>query len=165
MAGVRAILRLVVCLGLGTVLAGCVGGSVTTLTSPPTTDVALSLTIQRSPVGPILATGTGATLYAFGPDTPTHSTCLNVGCVFQWPPLTVAGTVLVGPGVNRSLLGTVKRPDGSTQLSYNGHPLYTYIRDVKPGMVTGQGIDQDGGPWYVLSPEGDEIHASFTVNG
>ena len=57
-----------------------------------------------------------------------------------------------------SLVGRLTRPDGSTQLSYGGHPLYTYIRDVKPGMVTGQAIDQDGGPWYVLGPAGNEIH-------
>ena len=51
-------------------------------------------------------------------------------------------------------MGRVTRPDGSTQLTYGGHPLYTYVRDVKPGMVTGQAIDQDGGPWYVLGPGG-----------
>jgi predicted lipoprotein with Yx(FWY)xxD motif len=62
-------------------------------------------------------------------------------------------------------VGTLKRPDGSTQLSFNGHPLYTYNLDVKPGMVTGQAIDQDGGPWYVLTPAGNEIHTAFTVNG
>lgn len=137
----------------------------TTLSTPPTTNESFVLTTQRSPVGALLATGNGSTVYDFGPDSPTHSACQNVGCVYQWPPLIVTGTVLVGPGVNRSLLGTVKRPNGSSQLSYNGHPLYTYIRDAEPGMVTGQAIDQDGGPWYVLSPAGKEIHTPFTVNG
>jgi predicted lipoprotein with Yx(FWY)xxD motif len=85
--------------------------------------------------------------------------------VYQWPPVIVTGTVRVGPGINRSMLGTVARPDGSSQLSYNGHPLYTYIRDAQPGMITGQAIDQDGGPWYVLSPAGKEIRTPFTVNG
>jgi predicted lipoprotein with Yx(FWY)xxD motif len=144
-------------------LAAC-GGGVTTLSSPPTTDVSLTLTTQHSPVGPILATGGGNTLYDFVPDTPTRSACLNDGCVFQWPPLILKGPIRVGPGVDRSLVGTLKRPDGSSQLSYNGHPLYTYNLDVKPGMVSGQGIDQDGGPWYVLSPQGDEIHTPFTVD-
>jgi hypothetical protein len=73
-------------------------------------------------------------------------------------------TLLVGPGVDRALVGTVRRPDGSTQLTYNGHPLYTYIRDTGAGAVTGQGIDQDGGSWYVLDPAGNEVHAPFTVN-
>jgi predicted lipoprotein with Yx(FWY)xxD motif len=62
-------------------------------------------------------------------------------------------------------VGRVTRPDGSTQLTYGGHPLYTYVRDTRPGMVTGQAIDQDGGPWYVLGPGGNVIHTSFTVNG
>jgi predicted lipoprotein with Yx(FWY)xxD motif len=160
----RAALGAALLLGLGSLLSACVGGSVTTLTSPPTTDESLTLTIQHSPVGPILATGGGATLYDFGPDSPSRSACLNAGCVYQWPPLDVTGAVRVGPGVKSSLVGRLTRPDGSTQLSYGGHPLYTYIRDVEPGMVTGQAIDQDGGPWYVLSPAGDVIHTSFTVN-
>src|ERR1700722_4817566 len=71
---------------------------------PPTTDPAFSLTIQDSPVGPTLATGAGATLYDFVPDTPTHSACVNVGCVYQWPPLLGSSTSQVGPGVNRSLV-------------------------------------------------------------
>jgi predicted lipoprotein with Yx(FWY)xxD motif len=155
----------VLCVGVGMVLTSCVGGRVSTLTSPPTTNPSFSLTVQDSPVGPILATGEGATLYDFVPDTPTHSACLNVGCVFQWPPLLVSNATQVGPGVTRSFVGTLKRPDGSTQLSYNGHPLYLYIRDTKAGEVTGQAVDQGGGLWYVLSPSGKEIHTPFTVNG
>jgi predicted lipoprotein with Yx(FWY)xxD motif len=145
-------------------MAACGGTNVTTLSSPPTTDTSLTLTIQHTPQGSILATGTGATLYDFVPDTSTHSACLNDGCVFQWPPLIKSNPIEVGKGVDRSLVGTLKRPDGSTQISYGGHPLYTYNMDVKPGMVTGQAIDQDGGLWYVLSPAGEEIHISFTVN-
>jgi len=137
---------------------------VSTLSSPPTTNASFSLTIQKSPVGPILATGTGATLYDFVPDTPAHSACLNVGCVYQWPPLLATGATQVGPDVDLSLVGTLKRPGGSIQLSYNGHPLYLYIRDIKAGTVTGQAIDQDGGLWYVLSPSGNEIRTAFTVN-
>ena len=144
-------------------LAACGGGSVTTLSSPPTTDDSVALSIQHSPVGLILATGTGNTLYNFAPDTPTHSACVTDGCVFEWPPLVATGSIPVGQGVNRALVGTLKRPDGSTQLSYNGHPLYTYNLDVKPGMVTGQAIDQTGGLWYVLNAGGHEIHTPFTV--
>jgi predicted lipoprotein with Yx(FWY)xxD motif len=149
---------------MGIVLTSCVGGSVSTLSSPPTTNPSFSLTLQHSPVGPILATGTGATLYDFAPDTPTHSACVNVGCVYQWPPLLGSRSFQVGPGVTRSLVGTLERPDGSIQLSYNGHPLYLYVRDVKPGDVTGQAIDQDGGLWFVLNAAGKAIHTPFTVN-
>ena len=99
------------------------------------------------------------------PDTPTHSACLNDGCVFQWPPLTASGPVRVGPGVDAALVGKLTRPDGSTQLSYGGHPLYTYNLDVSPGIVMGQAIDQDGGLWYVLNAKGQQITTAFSVMG
>jgi predicted lipoprotein with Yx(FWY)xxD motif len=145
-------------------LCGCGSSGVSTLSEPPTTDVSLTLTLQRSPVGPILATGRGNTLYDFGPDTATRSACLNDGCVFQWPPLIEAGPIRVGKGLDPSLVGTVRRPDGSTQVAYGGHPLYTYNLDVTPGMVTGQAIDQDGGPWYVLDAAGRQMTTSFSVS-
>jgi predicted lipoprotein with Yx(FWY)xxD motif len=144
-------------------LAACANDSVTTLSSPPTTVAGVTLGLIHSPSGPILATGSGDALYDFVPDTPTHSACLNDGCVFQWPPLLAPNPIRVGPGVNRSLVGTLRRPDGSTQLSYGGHPLYTYNLDVHPGDITGQAIDQDGGLWYVLNAQGHEIHTSFSV--
>jgi predicted lipoprotein with Yx(FWY)xxD motif len=146
-------------------VAACGGGTGTALSSPPTTDDSLTLTVQHSPAGPILATGAGDTLYDFTPDTPTHSACTSDVCVFQWPPLVVTGAVRVGPGVTSSLVGRLTRPDGSTQLTYHGHPLYTYNLDVKAGTVTGQDLNQDGGPWYVLNPQGNEIHAAFSVTG
>jgi predicted lipoprotein with Yx(FWY)xxD motif len=145
-------------------VAACVnGGNVTTLSAPPTTDPSLTLTLQKSPGGAVLATGNGNTLYDFVPDTPTHSACVNDGCVFQWPPLVENGPVHVEKGLDPSLVGTLKRPDGSTQLSYGGHPLYTYNLDVTPGMVTGQAIDQNGGLWYVLGARGKQITTSFSV--
>jgi predicted lipoprotein with Yx(FWY)xxD motif len=161
----RPLIVAAACIALALTSASCAAGNVTRLTSPPTTDPSLTLTIQHSPEGPILATGLGATLYDFVPDTPTHSACVNDGCVFQWPPLAAPSSVLVGPGVNASLIGTLKRNDGSIQLSYGGHPLYTYGMDVVPGTVTGQAIDQDGGLWYVLSPSGHQIRTAFTVTG
>ena len=146
-------------------LAACGGGSVTTLSSPPTTDPNVTLGLIHSPSGRILATGGGRALYDFAPDTPTHSACTNDGCVFQWPPLLQSGPIRVGPGVNRSLVGTLKRADGSTQLSYGGHPLYTYNLDVQPGLITGQAIDQNGGLWYVINPAGHQITTAFSVEG
>ncbi len=149
--------------GCALLLSACAGAGVTTLSSPPTTDNSLTLTLQHSPVGPILATGGGDTLYDFVPDTPTRSACINDGCVFQWPPLIQDGTVRVGKGVDPSLVATLQRPDGATQLSYGGHPLYLYNGDVSPGVIMGQGIDQDGGPWYVLDAQGKQITTSFSV--
>jgi len=85
-------------------------------------------------------------------------------CAFQWPPLTETGPVRLGRGVDASLVGRLRRPGGATQLSYGGHPLYTYGLDVTPGMVTGQALNQDGGLWYVLGPTGKQISTGFTVN-
>ena len=144
-------------------LSSCGGSNVTTLSSPPTTDLTLALTVQHSPVGPILATGGGDTLYDFVPDTPKHSACVGDPCVFEWPPLVVSGPVRVGKGVRPRLVGTLRRPDGSSQLSYGGHPLYTYSQDVTPGTVTGQGVDQDGGLWYVLNAKGKQVTTAFSV--
>jgi predicted lipoprotein with Yx(FWY)xxD motif len=149
--------------GLALALSACGGAGVTTLSAPPTTDTSLTLALEHSPVGPILTTGGGDTLYDFAPDTPTHSACLNDGCVLQWPPLISNGPLRVGKGVDASLVGTLHRPDGSTQLSYGGHPLYLYNLDVAPGVVMGQAIDQDGGPWYVLNAQGKQITTPFSV--
>jgi predicted lipoprotein with Yx(FWY)xxD motif len=152
------------CLVAALAFAACGNSSnVTTLNSPPTTDTSLTLTLQRSPEGPILATGAGNTLYDFVPDTPMHSACVNTACVFQWPPLVKSGPIEVGQGLNTALVGTLARPDGSTQISYGGHPLYTYNMDVTPGMVTGQAVDQDGGLWYVINAQGKQITTSFAV--
>src|ERR1700689_786245 len=97
--------------GFALLLSACGGAGVTTLSAPPTTDTSLTLTLQHSPVGPILDTGGGDTLYDFVPDTPTHSACLNDGCVFQWPPLIDSGAVRLGKGLDRALVGTLRRPD------------------------------------------------------
>ena len=150
--------------GAALLLSACSGGNVTTLTAPPTTDPSLTLALEHSPAGPILTTGTGATLYDFAPDGPTHSACTQDPCTFQWPPLLKVAPVAVGRGVDPALVGTLRRPGGATQLSYAGHPLYTYALDVTPGMVTGQAVDQDGGPWYVLGPRGRQITTSFAVD-
>jgi predicted lipoprotein with Yx(FWY)xxD motif len=151
--------------GAALLLSACAGGGdVTTLSAPPTTDASLTLAVERSPAGPILTTGTGATLYDFVPDTKGRSACVADPCVFQWPPLLEHGPLRVGRGVTASLVGTLRRPDGARQLSYGGHPLYTYALDVTPGMVTGQAIDQDGGLWYVLGPSSRQITTNFTVN-
>ena len=117
----------------------------------------------KTSLGTVLTDSKGMTLYWFAIDTPTSSKCSG-SCTTYWPP--VIGTPQAASGVTLpGKLGTITRSDGSVQATYNGHPLYTYILDAKPGMVTGQAIDQDGGPWYVLGPAGNEIHRPFTVNG
>jgi predicted lipoprotein with Yx(FWY)xxD motif len=161
----RALVGAAACIGTALAATACGNSGVTTLSAPPTTDLSLTLTLQRSPVGPILATGGGNTLYDYAPDTPTHSACVTDSCVFQWPPLVVPSLPFrVAKGVDLKLIGTLRRPDGAIQVSYGGHPLYTYNLDVTPGMVTGQALDQDGGLWYVINPRGQQITTGFSVN-
>ena len=78
-------------------------------------------------------------------------------CASAWPPLTASGTPRAGSGVSAKLLGTTKRADGKTEITYAGHPLYLYAGDQKAGDTTGQGLDQFGAEWYVLSPAGSKI--------
>ncbi len=91
----------------------------------------------------VLANGRGFTLYSFAPDTPTKSVC-NGSCAAYWPP--VKGPVTAGAGVT-GRLGTIKRSDGSTQATYDGHPLYTYVGDSAPGQAHGNALNLNGGLW------------------
>jgi predicted lipoprotein with Yx(FWY)xxD motif len=113
--------------------------------------------VAKSPLGRILVDSKGITLYDFPPDKGTTSVCYGA-CAALWPPLLTHGTPLAGPGARTSLLGTTKRKDGKLQVTYRGHPLYYFVTDRKPGQTTGQGLNQFGGPWWVISPAGKEIH-------
>ncbi len=150
------------------VLAACGGPPVTTIDATPTTAAGgVTLSSEPSPVGRILTTGAGATLYDFAPDTPTSSACNSAACVLLWPPLTVPvdQAPTIGHGLRQSLVGEIRRSDGSTQVTYGGHPLYTWNGDTKPGLVTGQALLNEGGYWYVVAPSGRQITTPFTVNG
>ena len=107
-------------------------------------------------VGKVLVDAQGRTLYLFEADKGTMSACAG-GCTSVWPPLTTTGKVTAGTGLAAAKLGTAKRSDGSTEVTYNGHPLYTYAGDSGPGQTAGQGIDEFGAEWYALSPSGNKI--------
>ena len=92
----------------------------------------------------VLANADGFTLYWFVPDTPTSSKCFG-SCASYWPP--VSGSPAAGPGVTGQL-GTIMRPGGGLQATYDGHPLYTYIGDRGPGQANGNDLDLNGGFWY-----------------
>jgi predicted lipoprotein with Yx(FWY)xxD motif len=112
------------------------------------------LTIERTSLGKILATGRGFTVYMFTHDSPNHDTCVTIpGCTGLWPLITSSGKPTLGPGVKRSLLGTIKA-GGAHQLTYAGHPLYTYVSESGPGDTSYVGQSQFGGRWYALSPAG-----------
>lgn len=108
--------------------------------------------LTASAFGDILTDAEGNTLYVFTNDTGTTSTCEG-GCAEAWPPVTVTGTP-TGEGIDAGDLGTTTRPDGSTQLTFHGHPVYLYAADSKPGDTTGQGV---GGIWFVVDKDGNAV--------
>ena len=113
---------------------------------------AASGTLKTAKIGgvTVLTTIKGLTLYWFAPDTPTRSNCNGV-CAGYWPPLT--GTPSAGPAVTGTL-GTIKRSDGTIQVTYNGHPLYTYVGDTIPGQAFGNNLNLNGGLWHEMTVHG-----------
>ena len=131
-------------IGAGLALAGQSGGGA-------------RVQLAKTRLGTILVDSKGITLYDFVKDKGTTSVCYSA-CAALWPPLLTNGKPVAGPGVRASLLGTTKRKDGKLEVTYGGHPLYYFVTDRKPGQTTGQGVNQFGGPWWVLSAAGKEIH-------
>jgi predicted lipoprotein with Yx(FWY)xxD motif len=106
-------------------------------------------------LGSVLVDGKGMTLYLYTPDEGSTSTCYD-GCAKAWPPLLTEGDATAGDGVEASLLGTTARTDGTTQVTYNGHPLYGWVKDTAVGDTTGQGVKD---VWWVMAGSGDAIGA------
>jgi predicted lipoprotein with Yx(FWY)xxD motif len=106
--------------------------------------------------GKVLVDGNGRTLYLFEADKGTMSKC-DGACAAAWPPLTSSGKPTAGAGVNASKLGTTKRPDGTTGVTYAGHPLYTYAGDTAKGQTAGEGLTDYGAEWYALSAAGKTV--------
>jgi len=107
----------------------------------------------------VLTNSAGFTLYWFVPDTSTTSKCTG-SCAAFWPP--VKGPATAGSGVTGTL-GTITRPDGSTQAAYDGHPLYTYAGDSAPGQAKGNGLNVSGGVWHEVTVSGGAAPAASTT--
>ncbi|MFP3853275.1 MAG: hypothetical protein ACLFWD_03155 [Anaerolineales bacterium] len=114
--------------------------------------------------GTILVGPEGLTLYLLTADSPGESTCAD-GCADAWPPLTTEGEPQAGEGVDASLLGTLTREDSSSQVTYNGWPLYYYSGDANPGDAGGQGFESFGGTWWVLGPDGNPVDGESAGSG
>ncbi len=117
---------------------------------------ATTISVASTSVGQVLVDGSGRLVYLFEADKGKDSTCYNA-CAQAWPPVTTTGGPQSGAGASGALLGTTARTDGTTEVTYGGHPLYYFIADRKAGDMTGQGIDQFGAKWYVLAPSGKKI--------
>jgi predicted lipoprotein with Yx(FWY)xxD motif len=121
--------------------------------SAPAAD-ATRIAVATHGAGPMLVDAQGRTLYLWEADTGSSSTCAGA-CATAWPPVTTTGKPAAGTGAEAGLLGTTKRADGSTQVTYAGHPLYRFAGDAAAGQVNGQGSDAFGAKWYVVTPAGD----------
>ena len=130
----------------------------------PTKRTPVAVRVKKTKLGKILVDSKGRTLYVFLADTGTTSTCSGA-CAANWPPLEVSDTPKVARGAKASLAGTTERPDGTSQVTYNGHPLYRFEGDRKAGQTNGQGVDAFGAQWFVLSPAGNDITRQASSSG
>jgi predicted lipoprotein with Yx(FWY)xxD motif len=147
-------------------IAACGGGgsAATAATQNASSGASATVGVANSGLGSILVNSTGRTLYLFKADSGTSSACAGA-CATAWPPLLVTGKATAGSGLTASKLGTITRSGGDHQVTYNGHPLYLYVGDKKPGDVTGQGVTAFGAAWFVLSPAGNQISAASPSSG
>src|SRR5580693_3220322 len=125
------------------------------------------ITTVSSSAGTFLATSSGHAVYLWSKDGNGMSACTGA-CAGAWPAVTTTGQVTASGGAKSSDLGTITRPDGTKQVTYDGHPLYFFSGDSGPGMASGQGNDGFGAKWWLVSPSGSDITAavsSFTKSG
>jgi predicted lipoprotein with Yx(FWY)xxD motif len=126
-------------------------------TQPATVSAAKkTVEVRKTGLGTILVDSKGKTLYLFKKDSRGKSACAGE-CAKFWPPLRVSGKPTGGGSVSAAKLGTIRRSDGTRQVTYNGHPLYTFLQDSRPGQTHGQGLTAFGATWFVLSPSGNQI--------
>ena len=121
----------------------------------PKGQVAVVKVMNTPDLGKVIVDSKGMTLYDFHKDKGTTSSCYGA-CAEAWPPLLTEGAPKAMGGAEASLLGVTKRTDGTEQVTYNGHPLYGFIEDQKPGETNGNDVNGFGASWYALMPNGEE---------
>jgi predicted lipoprotein with Yx(FWY)xxD motif len=161
----RMLLALPAVAAAAAVLAACsssgtssAGGSTSTSTGSPAAATAGSLKTATIGGATVLTDAQGFAVYSFAPDTMPKSDCTGA-CAAAWPP--VKGPVTAGAGLTGKL-GTIERSDGSAQATYDGHPLYTFVKDTGPGTDTGNGVNAFGGLWHALTASGSVVPASIS---
>ena len=126
--------------------------------APGGSTAASVVSTKTSSLGTFLVDGQGRTLYLWDADHGPKSTC-SAACAQAWPPLTTTGTPKASGAVKSSLLGTATRADGSREVTYAGHPLYTYAGDTQPGQTTGEGSNSFGAPWWIVTTAGRALQS------
>jgi predicted lipoprotein with Yx(FWY)xxD motif len=143
------VLTLIVTLGvLGLLAAGAIADEATRSNA--------TVSLRKTNLGLILVNGRGHTLYLFAKDRKARSSCYG-SCARFWPPLLSRSKPTAGSGVKRSLLGTTRRTNGSLQVTYNNHPLYTYALDKRAGQTKGEGNSLFGAKWWAVSAKGRAV--------
>jgi predicted lipoprotein with Yx(FWY)xxD motif len=125
------------------------GGAATGATKPAV------IKVMSTDLGKVIVDAEGMTMYDFHKDKGTKSSCYGA-CAEAWPPLLTNGMPTASGGAESSLLGVTKRKDGTEQVTYDGHPLYGFVEDQKPGETNGNDVDGFGAQWYALLPNGEE---------
>jgi predicted lipoprotein with Yx(FWY)xxD motif len=148
------------------VVAGCGGGGSSNNTATASENSASSgggsvSAAEISGLGAVLVDSEGMTIYQFAKDQGTTSSCYGA-CEQNWPPVIAEGKPSAGEGAMSSQLGTTKRKDGSMQVTYAGHPLYTYAGDTSPGEANGNGLNFFGGKWSVMDEAGEAVAGTAT---
>jgi predicted lipoprotein with Yx(FWY)xxD motif len=111
---------------------------------------------DNAALGRVLVDPRGRTLYLFQKDAAGKSAC-GAACAAAWPPLRAKGEPVTAQGLTSSKLGITSRPNGTRQVTYNGHPLYRYTGDTRPGDANGQGLSAFGAPWFAVSSAGTVV--------
>jgi len=141
------------------------GGAAATTGAPAASSgSATVITTGTSSGGAFLTNGSGRAIYLFLADGKDKSTCSGA-CASAWPPVTTTGQPTASGSVNASDLGTITRSDGTTQVTYDGHPLYYFAGDTGAGMDKGQGLDGFGAKWWLVAPSGAGITSMVTISG
>lgn len=156
----------VAALALGGLLAACDdddnGDDSTTTTTEQAADTTTTssaasgdatVAVAETSLGEVLVDGEGLTLYLFEQDQGTQTACTDA-CASVWPALTSNGAPTAGEDIDAALLGVAEQADGSSQVTYNGHLLYTYAQDSAPGDTNGQGV---GDVWFAVTPAGEAV--------
>ena len=157
--GAAALLLTAACSSTSAPSSGAAPASTTGAASVAGGGTAATVEAKAGAAGDYLTDAAGRTLYLWAADTSTTSACAG-SCASAWPPLTTTGAPQAGTGVQTSLLGTSTRSDGTTQVTYAGHPLYYFVKDTAPGDTMGQGSNGFGALWWEVTPAGTAITSS-----
>jgi predicted lipoprotein with Yx(FWY)xxD motif len=162
----RVPIRLAMALGVSVLATACSSGGGQQAPGTPAGNstangsaVGTVIATHSGPGGTYLTNGAGRAVYLWTADNLNKSACSGA-CAAAWPPVPAEGKVTVTGRGKASDLGTITRPDGTTQVTYDGHPLYYFAGDSGPGQTSGQGSDGFGAKWWLVAPSGAQITAA-----